>query len=350
MVDTGTGSRAAGTSRRNGVSPGPATVLTWVLPHLVAHVIARGYDASPIGRIPGLQGKDLNDPDTRVTDGAAFRAWSVAEEITGDELMGLHMAEASPAGALDLLEYAFRTSSTLEAALGQIARYGRVVSDRAAAQLTEQGDAVTVTFGAATQRQRIEFALAFLVKLAREATGTALAPLEVRFSHAPPENLFEHRAFFRAPLRFGEPANQFSLARVDVNRPLRTADAALSGVVRRRLDKMLTQIRPDDSIASRARRALLETITIGRSSAGSVAREIALSERTLHRRLRAEGTSFREVLDSVRSQLAATLLREPHIGTAEVAYLLGYSDSAAFHRAFRRWTGQTPLTFRRSRP
>jgi AraC-like DNA-binding protein len=340
-------SRETGTAGRVRARSSP-TVLTWVLPHLIAYVAGRGHDVTPITRIPGLQGRNLDDPDTRVLESAAVAAWSLAEEITGDALLGLHMAEAIPAGALDLLEYAFRASATVESALGQVARYGRVVSDRAAVQLIHHGDGIAVTFPGTADRQRAEFALAFLIKLGREATAVPLVPVEVRFCHAPAEDLFEHRAFFRAPLRFGEPANQFVVARSDVSRPLRSADSALAGVVRRRLEKMLAQIRADDSSASRIRRLLLDAITKGPTSAGQVAREIGLSERTLHRRLKAEGTSFRRILDSVRGELAAVFLREPHLGTAEVAYLLGYADAAAFHRAFRRLTGQTPLMFRRA--
>lgn len=325
------------------------TVLTWVLPHLIAHVTARGYDTTRFGQIPGLRGRDLNDPDTRVADIAAADAWKLGQEITGDDVLGLHMAEAIPAGALDLLEYAFRASPTLQSGLEQLARYGRVVSDRAAARLRIDGDVFEITFGGGTQPQRVEFAIAFLIRIAREAAGVSFVPLEVRFEHSRPESLLEHRAFYRAPVRFDQPLNQLLLARSDVARPLRSADAALSGVVNRRLEKMLAQIPAStDPMASRAGRTLLDAMTRGEPTAAAVAREIGVSERTLHRRLRHEGTSFRKILDTVRADVAASLLQEPSIGTAEIAYLLGYSDPAAFHRAFRRWTGQTPLTFRQS--
>jgi AraC-like DNA-binding protein len=332
------------------VRPGrTATVLTWVLPHLLAHVAACGHDATPLRLLPGLRGRDLDDPVTRVADTAAVEAWRLAEQVTGDDALGLHMAQAIPAGALDLLEYAFRSSPTLDIAVKQLVRYGRAVGERTPPALFVKGDKLSVSWGGLKQRQRTEFAVSILIRLARDATGTTLAPLDVCFAHKPPENLFEHRAFFRAPLQYESPSNQLLFARSDFARPLRSADPALSGVVCRRLEKMLTQVPArDDSTAVHVRRLLLENLARGEPNAAATARELGLSERTLHRRLRAERTSFRKILDTVRGDLATDLLSERRIGIAEIAFVLGYSEPAAFYRSFRRWTGQTPLAFRRA--
>ena len=328
-----------------------ATVIAWMLPHLLNYVQGCGYDTTPIRHLPGLLGRDLDDPDLRVPDSDAVEAWRLAGRITGDESLGLHMAQTVPVGALDLLEYACRSSPTLEAALRQLARYGHVVGDRAAPWLIPVGDGVAVTWSGQAQRPRAEFAMGFLVRLAREATGTWLAPREVRFAHGAPDDPAEHRAYFHAPLTFDEPNNQLLFSREDLSRPFRSADPALSGVACRRLEKMLRQVQAsDDSTSARVRRLLFESLARGGASAGDIARELGMSERTLHRRLHAENTSFRRLLDALRGELSSDLLREPRIGIAEIAFLLGYSEPAAFYRSFRRWTGQTPLAFRRASP
>jgi AraC-like DNA-binding protein len=320
-----------------------------VLPHLIAHVAAFGCDASPIRRLPGLWGRDLDDPDARIPDAAAIEAWRLAERITGDAVLGLHMAQAIPAGALDLLEYAFRSSPTFGSGLMQLARYSHVVGERTEARLSIDGDTVAINWSRLGERQRIEFAIGFLIRIAREATGTSFAPMEVHLAHNPPESLFEHRAFYRAPVLFNEPVNQILFSRSDLTRPFRTADPALLGVVCRRLEKMRTQIpAQDNSMAALVRRVLFENLAHGEPTARATARELNVSERTLHRRLRAEHASFRHVLDTLRCELASSLLREPSVGIPEVAFLLGYSEPAAFYRSFRRWTGQTPLAFRRA--
>jgi AraC-like DNA-binding protein len=284
-----------------------------------------------------------------VAETAAAEAWRLAVRITGDDDLGLHMAQTLPGGALDLLEYAFRSSSTFESALDQLARYGRATIDRLSTHVAVEGPALFFTWGGPTERHRVEFALALVVRLGRQTTGTSLSPLDVRFSHPAPASLFEHRAFFRAVPRFDEPANQLVFARSDTARPLRSADPALAGVVRRRLAKMLAQLpRPDETAAAQVRSVLLDSLAGRPPTADAVARQVGLSGRTFHRRLRAEGTSFGHILDTVRTEIATALLREPGIGIAEIAFLLGYSEQAAFHRSFRRWTGQTPLGFRRA--
>ena len=324
-----------------------ATVVAWVLPHLLMHVAASGRDATPLRLLPGLRGRNLDDPDTRVSDGAAVEAWRLAGQVTGDEALGLHMAETIQAGALDLLEYAFRASPTLDSAIKQLVRYGRAVGERLLPVVAAVGDGLSVNWSGLAERQRTEFAMSFLVRLAREATGTSLSPVEVRFAHSPPENLSDHREFFRAPLRFDDRSNQLVFSRTDLGRPFRSADPALSGVVQRRLEKMLTQaLAQGDSTSSLVRRVLLENLARGEPSAAQTARELGLSERTLHRRLRDEHTSFRSILDTIRGELATDLLCERRIGIGEIAFVLGYSEPAAFYRFFRRLTGQTPLAYR----
>jgi AraC-like DNA-binding protein len=198
-------------------------------------------------------------------------------------------------------------------------------------------------------RQRAEFSLALAVRLARQATDTSFAPVEVDFAHRPPESLVEHRQFFRARLQFGQPANRILIARADADRALRGKDPALVGVVRRRLDRLLAERPPDgDSTSAAVRRLLLEALDLGEPAAAAVARELGMSPRTLNRRLRAEGTWFRGILDAVRGERATALLSDPSVGIGEIAFVLGYSEPTAFHRSFKRWTGQTPLAFRRA--
>ena len=334
-------------------APGRATVVAWVLPHLFAHVAARGHDTAPLRRLPGLRGCDLEDPEARIPDGAAREAWRLATELTGDDALGLHMAESVPAGALDLLEYAFRSSTTLATGLEQLARYGRVTNDRGAARVERTDAGLRVVLGdpraEPLQPQRADAALAYALRLAREATGCAVVPASVSFAHPAPETTFEHRRFFRAPLTFGAAAYEIVLRPDDAALPLRSADPALAGIVRRRLDRLVPHSAPegDPAVASRVREVLFQEAGRSEPSSSAVARELGMSPRTLARRLAAEGTSFREVLDRLRQEAAVALLREGRMGIGEIAFLLGYSEPAAFHRSFKRWTGKTPLSWRR---
>lgn len=329
------------------------TVLGWVLPHVIALVASQGLDAAAIRNIPALRHRNLEDPDVRVPESAAQEVWRLAARMTGDDAMGLHVAEALPRGALDLVEYAFRSSASLAVGLERLARYSRVLSDRVAARAEGQGHDLILLVGDTGRTPlhpaRAEFSLAVALRLAREATGVDVRPLQVSFAHGAPGDQHEHERYFRGPVHFGSGSNAMVIRREDADLPLLGADPALSAIVRRRLEKALAERdRPETgSLAGGVRRMILEELGQGNMTPDAIARRLDMSARTLSRRLAQEHTSFRHILDEARCQFATALLHDRTLSVSDIAFFLQYSEPAAFHRSFKRWTGQTPLGFRR---
>jgi len=325
-----------------------------VVPLLAAYVSDQGHDSSPILQVTGIRGRDLRDPDVRVPEAASREAWRLARTITADEVIGLHLAQWLPRGALDLVEYAFRTSATLREGLDRLAHYGRLINDRLAVHVLHTGPGARFLMGEADARplhpQRAEFSIALVLRLARNATATHVAPIEVFFDHAAPADSTEHHEFFRSPIHFSSGANGLVFREADGARGLQAADAALGAIIRRRLDKALDVLdRPADaSTAARVRRLLVEEMGHEQRSVERIGREMGVSARTLRRRLVEEGTSFRQIQDEVRHQLAVALLGDANVSIAEVAFFLGYAEPAPFHRSFKRWTGTTPQAHRRA--
>ena len=329
---------------------GGATVQGWILPHLIAWVDTQGADSSAIRTLPGLQ--RIDDPDLRVPESTTERAWAIASSVTGDEALGVHVAESIPRGALDLVEYAFRTSASMAVGLSRLARYGRVISDRVSAQMTATGDGLMLAVRdvAATplHPSRVEFALAVAVKLARDTTGVRITPMKVCFAHPAPVDVSEHRRFFQHPVQFGAGTNAVLLSAADAALPLIDADEALAEILRRRLEKALATRRSDDTCAGQVRRLLLDGFGRRTLTPSALAQRLGMSRRTLSRRLADEGTSFRRLFDTARADLAQALLHDRSLSVGDIAYFLQYSEPAAFHRSFRRWLGQTPLDYRRN--
>ena len=329
---------------------GPS-VQTWVFPHLLTWLESQNFDAAPIRRLPGIV---TNDPDRRVSESTAEAVWRLAAAITKDDAIGVHLAEWLPRGGLDLIEYAVRSSSSLGSGLERFARYGCLVSDRVAARTEANDRGLQLIIGdvgsSALHPARAEFALALALKLARDVTGVPIVPLQVAFSHHRPDDDSGHRRFFRVPVRFAAGANTMIVSAIDVARPLPEADAALSAIVRRRLDQVLpgAVLPTSASLSARVRRMLVEDLGQTTLTADSVAKALAMSRRTLTRRLGEESTSFRAILDDVRAELSRALLQDRSLSIADVAFFLQYSEPAAFHRSFRRWLGQTPLDYRRN--
>ncbi len=322
----------------------------WVLPYLIDWVETRGFDAASIRKLRGMA--ELTDPDLRLPEASVEEAWRLATTLTNDEAVGVHLAEGLPRGALDLVEFAFRSSASLASALERLVRYGRVISDRVAARVDANDDGLLLAFrdigSTALHPGRAEFALAAALKLARDSTGHQIIPEQVSFAHPAPPDASEHRRFFRGPVRFSAGSTAMILSAVDAARPMLGADEALSSVVRRRLEKALVErdLQQAGPFSGRVRRLMVEHLGGTTLTPSTVARALTISERTLSRRLADEGTSFRGILDDVRREFACALLQDQSLSVGDIAFFLQYSEPAAFHRAFRRWTGQAPGDFR----
>ena len=322
------------------------TVQAWALPHLIACVEAHGADASPIRNLRGLS--NLDDPDVRVPESVVESAWRIGAELTHDDALGIHVAESLPRGAIDLVEYAFRSSPSLAAGIERVARYGRVLSDRLSMRSEPGKTGVLVLIRDAmvsvAHPARTEFGLATIIRLARDTTGAGITPREVCFSHKAPPNAAEQTRFFGRRPRFNAGANSLILSAEDAARPLTGADPALAEIVRKRLDKLLAAraVAQSGAVTTRVRALMVEEFGQRAMTPDLVAGALSISRRTLTRRLADEGTSFRQLLDEVRADFARALLQDRTVSIADIAFFLHYSEPAAFHRSFRRWTGKTP--------
>jgi len=131
--------------------------------------------------------------------------------------------------------------------------------------------------------------------------------------------------------------------------PLRRRDPVLRHLLEVQADAVLSRLSPRTGFASDVQRVLASRVAGGDASVSAVGREFAMSDRTLQRRLAAEGVSYQDLLDDARKEAAGRYLRDSTLAIGEVAYLVGYSEPAPFHRAFKRWYGVTPQDFRRKK-
>ena len=342
--------------RRIGAPTPPArrqpSAAAWGLRSLLDVLRQRGVEPDPVRRAAGLEDSSLEDPDLRVEASQAYRAWEAAVALTGDPDLGLLVASAQPAGAFDLLEYAFRASATLGRAFEQLARYRRVVRDDLEVVLSEDDARASVAFtlgqpGPLLRQQANYFLLSWL-RVAREATGRAdLTPLETRVPYPAPERVLGIERAFGGTIVYECAAPALVFDRSVLSLPTTRPDPGLLRVLGPRLRRLEPSPAGERPFAEAVRGHVEEDLPSGDVTAARVAADLGVSVRTLDRRLAAEGTSFRQVLDGVRRELAERHLRDPRATPGEIAFQLGYSESSAFHRSFKRWTGLTPRAFRR---
>jgi AraC-like DNA-binding protein len=189
----------------------------------------------------------------------------------------------------------------------------------------------------------------------RAASGTRSEVLaschDLASSHISVGQLTSHEAPYRAalqsPVRFGAGQDQFILAATDLARPLPSANPALFAVFEQHAEGVLGGLSARDTAAARVAAVVASRLRGRVPPIGEVASELAMSARNLQRALQAEQRTYQDVLDEVRAGLARRYLADAQNTVSQVAFLLGFSEAAAFHRAFKRWTGQTPSELRR---
>jgi AraC-like DNA-binding protein len=313
--------------------------------------VARGVAAPSLYQSVNFDPATLADPDSRIPFAQLVALYENAAKLTGDDHFGLHIAESVNPTAFDVVGYCALNSSTLGAAFARVARYHSIWTDGALFTLESANETSAIIYSYVDpciheHRQDSEMTLATVTTLCRNIATPNFTPTTVEFQHATPADTSEHQRLFNCPVNFGAPANRLSFPTSFLSLPIAKADASLCALLDRHAEELLAKYPPRDSLIEQVRNLIADEFRGAEPSLERIAEQLSLTPRTLQRKLQELGTSYNDVLDQMRRQLAMRYLSEPHMAICEVAYLLGFSESSSFHRAFKRWTGVTPKEFR----
>lgn len=304
---------------------------------------AAGYDAAWLG-----------EGDTRLSVEEYDRLVELAIEITGDQALGLHMAEAANATTYSLVAHLVAYANTMRQAIQSYLRYHRLLTDRSAFRLTEQGTSSTLVFDVplgtqVCQRFHAELTLAGLFRMV-QFFGGGDGVHSVCFEHPRPNHAAEYARLFHGLERFEQPTSGVMFDSELLDRAQVNADTGFHAALEAHAQQRVTQLVGQTSYRERVLQYLLERGTIEqRKEMMDAARDIGVSVRTLRRRLQDEGASYSELAKKALATRAERLVADASRTIDETAYMLGFSDRSAFHRAFKRWTGMTPNEYRRHR-
>lgn len=330
-----------------------ATVSARLARFVLAIASSKGVEPGELLAAVGLDADALADVDGRIPLVAELALWDEAAKRTGDPDFGLHAAEAYRPGPFDVFDYVCRSAPDVRGAILQLVRYNRLLHDIAELSLAEEADEAKVVhrfFGdpGGPNRQAAEVTLATIVVALRLLTGRQdLAARRVAFFHPAPGDVSEHRRIFGTDrIEFGARKAELVLDRAHLDLPLLQAEAGLHEILRRHAEALLSALPPLRSFGGKVRELLASKLSEGVPTLEDAAASLRMSPRSLQRRLTSEGTSFEGALQEVRRGLAFRYLEDPSMSLGEVAFLLGYSEPSAFHRAFTRWAGTTPGKWR----
>ncbi|HJV62538.1 MAG TPA: AraC family transcriptional regulator [Albitalea sp.] len=308
----------------------------------------RGFDVDALLAEAGL---DLSDPDevdlAELTDGFS-RAWELAVAKSGDPTIGLTVP-THPLNSLGVLSHVVMSAPTLLGALQALSRFTHLVAPTATIDFKIEGDRCFLHTQIAAGRrpvppQRYDFYSTVLLHGMHWITGRQVRPIAFHHPGTVPTDPTPWQQAFGCPVFFGAPQCMIELASADLSLPIPTADQAVADLC----ERIATQIAEQQggSVSIRVRQALMKHLSKGDPRRETMASMLCMSERTLQRRLTEEGTSFAELVDEVRREMAQRYFQHSDFSPTEITFALGFSDPSNFYRACKRWFGRSPSTMR----
>lgn len=313
-----------------------------------------GCDSHKLFEQAGLNPEKLRDPNARYPYSAMLRLWRLAVDATQDPCFGLNVIQHWHPTTLHALGYSWMASATLEEAFERMIRYFRIV--------TTSGSQAKIIESAKTSRFRYEFppnfpppapetidaAFAMIVHMCRTSYGSEFMPVRVEFQREKPLCADRFDDFFQCEIVYGASESSLILANDILNKPLPTANTDLARANDAIITGYLAKLDRSD-IAMQVKAKLIEHLPSGHVSEIMIADALNVSQRTLQRKLREQNTSYKQLLDETRKELASQYIGNSQLSINEITFLLGFSEASNFSRAFKRWKGVPPSEYRLSK-
>ncbi|MCX4242246.1 AraC family transcriptional regulator [Paraliomyxa miuraensis] len=333
-------------------------VLASLVAPLVAAGSALGMDADELLAIAGISAQQLGDPDALVSYEAPLHLWEALVQRFPDVPLGLSFArdlDDQAVASLGVVGHATRNCRDVRQSLELFIRFVPLSFPRMTLDLEVLGEQARLVVDHEPRLvalvEPIEVFVATMVRQLPHVNPRMPRPTEVCFRHPRKHPAALYAEVLGAPVRFEAGWSGFAFEAAALALPVTGADPRIGRYLRRHADAMLVAREPvpaEQPLEARVRAVIDANLLAGKSDQAHVAHVLGMSTRSLQRGLKARGTSFAGQLEEVRRSRAQQLLRRPELSVAEVAFMLGYGNPRAFHRSFRRWTGQTPSEYRRA--
>ena len=246
---------------------------------------------------------------------------------------------------------AWKSALTLRDSCERAERYARVLTSVATYEVRNADEGVYMHLQRAGERTlglRLsnEATIASIAAISQEVSTAEFRPLAIYFKHASPGSGAAHERHFACPVHFGSEKDALLVSHETMRAPNRLGDSSIVNFFDTHLNEELSKLADDASLEHRVRIQVSQSLSQGIPAVSDIADHFGMSGRTLQRRLTDRGYSFQALVDESRRELAEKLLSESEYPLAEIAFLTGFSEQSAFNRAFKRWAGQTPRSYR----
>lgn len=326
---------------------------------LIAYAAERGADRAALTALTHLPRGAMNREDIRVPCSTMARVWLAAIEQTGDDNLAMNLGISRFFGADRTTSLIMETSSTVLESFQLAAHYSVLIADVMTVEIGETDDILYIEFQPqlAWQAQpkivRLDcLAITYVAAVSslKRLIGTHQPPSLLSLAFATPANVMKWFEVFDCSIDFRAGANRIGFPADLKSRAVVSGDPGLKAAIRHYADELISTFGGEPPVTRRVMDAIVQGMAPQPPSLAAVARSLAMSARSLQRLLKAEGRTYRSVVEQVRMDLSERYLRSGERSLDEIAYLTGYTDTSSFVRAFKRCMGQPPRRFAKGRP
>ncbi len=330
--------------------PRPATLRVGGASEILKVLESFGIDPSEVLIEADIDPELFNDPGNLITYAARDRLFKHCVAKTGCQHFGLLVGQRMDLPSLGVVGLLMKTSPSVGDALRGLVNFLHLHSQGAVTSLLEEDDLAILTYDAfepclTATDQTGDGAVAMMLNVMRSLSGPGFHPVEASFAHRKPEDIEAFRKHFRVPLYFDAARYALVFSRDWLSEKSRGADEQLQRLLKDQIDAL--QSKHSLEFPDQVRNVLHSALTTGQCSERQIASLFSMRSHTLSRRLEAFGTSFHELVNECRFEIARQMLENTSLSIAQIGESLGYSRSSSFIRAFRRWSGTTPAKWRK---
>ena len=327
-------------------------------------MISMGINVDAVYQRCGLTQAHLDDPQLRTPHEGNLVFWQAVETVTQDPHIGLHLGEHMPVFKGQVLEYLFLSSSTFGEGLARALNYQRLLTDAASASLELDSENNMACLVADTRdslvrgiRQYNECTVIGLIKFFGYVTGDDFKPTSIGLVSDLPEVdsaqqrqgiLEEYQRVFSCPVAFAQTSNRIYFDKALLERPSLHAEPELLALHEQLAGKYVARLEQQDMVI-KVNKVIGELLETGEIGIELIANRLNIKPRALRAQLTKAGTNFNQLLSDYRCHLAKRLLTRTDESIDEIVYLTGFSEPSTFYRAFKRWTGTTPVEYRKEK-
>ena len=331
-----------------------STVLAAVA-FLLAETLEKDYglDAAPLLAAHGIPRELAAKPGSRVPQESMQALWAEARALTNDSTLGIKIGSRATLSTYYVLGHAWHASRNLVEAIERLIRYDQIIrTSDDDTRLEKQGDVYRLSTryssaDAIPMYYSIDARVAGFLKLCELVKGRPVYPLNVEMMDEVSRHPEAHQEMFHASVVCGCKENALYFDAAELEEPLPSAIPDIAEASDRIAERYADSL-DKNKVAGQVRSLLIQMLPSGSVDQEAIASRLHRSSSTLQRQLHAEGTSYRDVLESTSSKLAEQYLKQGEHSHAQIAYLLGFSDQSNFSRAFKRWTGTSPGQYQKS--